>query len=303
MRGDCKLHEQPIHELLALHYVYPLTFKAYSKLIHSIGSITHLSTTSPTKLANILQIPLSKSEIILQEFIKMLKVNLLDAYNSERIIPIPFNNPYYPKELLKLIDPPTVLYAKGDVSFLQENNKIAIIGSRNATNYTSMALDLIVPPLVENDYVIVSGLAKGADSLAHSSAIHYGGKTIGVLGNGFFHIYPKENRSLALKMAEKHLLITEYPPYVGPRKWQFPMRNRIISGISEAIVVTEAALSSGTLITTDHALDHGKDIFVVPGPINSEQSKGTNQLLKDGAIPIWNGYQIIEERKMFLGKY
>ncbi len=299
----CILNDQHIHQLLALHYVYPLTYKVYRKLIQSIDSFNNLSTTSPTELANILQISLKKSENILNSYIKMLQVNLLHAYNAESIIPIPFDNEWYPKELFELIDPPTVLYAKGDVSLLTKPNKIAIIGSRNATDYSSKALDFIIPPLVEQNYVIVSGLAKGADSLAHSSAIQYGGKTIGVLGNGFFHIYPKENHSLALEMAKNHLLITEYPPYVGPRKWQFPMRNRIISGISEAIVVTEAALSSGTLITTDHALEHGKDIFVVPGPIHSEQSKGTNQLLKDGAIPIWNGYQILEERKMFLGKY
>jgi len=299
----CILTEQPLHQLLALHYVYPLTFKAFKKLIHSIDSLHNLSTTSPTKLANILQISMNKSENILHNYIKMLRINLLEAYYAECITPIPFDNKWYPKELFELIDPPTLLYGKGDISLLTKPNKIAIIGSRNATNYSAMALEFIVPPLVEQEYVIVSGLAKGADSLAHRAAIQYGGKTIGVLGNGFFHIYPKENRSLALEMAKHHLLITEYPPYVGPRKWQFPMRNRIISGISDAIVVTEAALSSGTLITTDHALEHGKDIFVVPGPIHSEQSKGTNQLLKDGAIPIWNGYQILEERKMFLGKY
>ena len=299
----CKLTEQGIHQLLALHYVYPLTLKAYKRLIQSIDSLENLSTTSPTRLANILQISLNKSENILREYVKMLEVNLLEAYSSQSIVPISFKNKWYPKELFELIDPPTVFYAKGDVSLLTRTNKIAVIGARNATNYSSMALDFIIPPLVEKDYVIVSGLAKGADSIAHSATIRYGGKTIGVLGSGFFHIYPKENRSLALEMEKSHLLITEYPPYVEPRKWQFPMRNRIISGISEAVIVTEAALSSGTLITTDHALDHGKDIFVVPGPINSELSKGTNLLLKEGAIPIWNGYQIIEERKMFLGKY
>jgi len=297
------LNEQSLQHLLALHYVYPLTFNVYKKLIQSIESIDNLSTISPTKLANILQTSLKKSETILQNYLKMLQVDLLSAYEAESIKTVPYNDKYYPKSLFELVDPPTVLYAKGDVTLLTKERKIAIVGSRNATNYSSMALDFIIPPLVEQNFVIVSGLAKGADSLAHTSTIHYGGKTIGVLGNGFFHVYPRENRSLTEEMVKNHLLITEYPPYVGPKKWQFPMRNRIISGISEAIVVTEAALSSGTLITTDHALEHGKDIFVVPGPIHSELSKGTNQLLKEGAIPIWNGYQIVEERKLFLGKY
>ncbi|MFY3793418.1 DNA-processing protein DprA [Ureibacillus sp. MALMAid1270] len=297
------MNEQSLQHLLALHYVYPLTFNVYKKMIQSIVSIDNLSTISPTKLANILQTSLKKSETILQNYLKMLQVDLLSAYEAESIKTIPYNDKYYPKSLFELVDPPTVLYAKGDVTLLTKERKIAIVGSRNATNYSSMALDFIIPPLVEQNFVIVSGLAKGADSLAHTSTIHYGGKTIGVLGNGFFHVYPRENRSLTEEMVKNHLLITEYPPYVGPKKWQFPMRNRIISGISEAIVVTEAALSSGTLITTDHALEHGKDIFVVPGPIHSELSKGTNQLLKEGAIPIWNGYQIVEERKLFLGKY
>ncbi|CAM5186904.1 DNA processing protein OS=Ureibacillus acetophenoni OX=614649 GN=SAMN05877842_101459 PE=3 SV=1 [Ureibacillus acetophenoni] len=297
------MNEQSLQHLLALHYVYPLTFNVYKKLIQSIESIDNLSTISPTKLANILQTSLKKSETILQNYLKMLQVDLLSAYEAESIKTVPYNDKYYPKSLFELVDPPTVLYAKGDVTLLTKERKIAIVGSRNATNYSSMALDFIIPPLVEQNFVIVSGLAKGADSLAHTSTIHYGGKTIGVLGNGFFHVYPRENRSLTEEMVKNHLLITEYPPYVGPKKWQFPMRNRIISGISEAIVVTEAALSSGTLITTDHALEHGKDIFVVPGPIHSELSKGTNQLLKEGAIPIWNGYQIVEERKLFLGKY
>ncbi|WP_342774100.1 DNA-processing protein DprA [Lysinibacillus telephonicus] len=230
----------------------------------------------------------------------MLKINLLDAYNSANINVIPFNSEYYPGKLMELVDPPTILYAKGDISLLKNPNKIAIVGSRKATNYSELAMEMIVPPLIQGNFIIVSGLAKGVDSLAHSAAIKYGGKTIAVLGHGLFHLYPKENKKLADELEGNHLLLTEYPPYVGVQKWHFPMRNRIISGISNAIVVTEAALKSGSLITTEHALEHGKDVFVVPGPIDSEQSKGTNSLLREGAIPIWSGHQILEELKLFL---
>ena len=104
-------------------------------------------------------------------------------------------------------------------------------------------------------------------------------------------------------MAEEQLLLTEYPPYMKPEKWHFPMRNRIISGLSRALVVTEAALRSGTLITTECALEQGKDVFVVPGPIDAEQSKGTNKLLSEGAIPVCNGYQIVEMLELFSSKY
>ncbi|MDM5332712.1 DNA-processing protein DprA [Ureibacillus composti] len=293
---------QPIfrlEQLLSLHYIYPLTLNKFQKLLLGIGSLDKLPQMTSTELANILQITTNTAKAILEKYSMILKNDLIFAYNSQKIHVVPYNHPVYPKKLLELVDPPTILYGRGDISLLQSPNKIAIIGSRKATNYSKQALDCIVPPLIEQNFVIVSGLAKGADSFAHHAALQFGGKTIGVLGHGLFHLYPRENSELAAKMAIDHLLITEYPPYVGVQKWHFPMRNRIISGISNALVVTESSLKSGTLITTDHALEHGKDVFVVPGPIHSEQSKGTNKLLKDGAIPVWNGYQILEEIKLF----
>lgn len=289
-----------LQELLALHYVYPLTLNKFRILENSIDSLQCLIELSPTKLAKILSISTKAADNILNKYRQILKIDLLNAYTSAKIKVIPYTSENYPVKLFDLIDPPTVLYAKGDISLLNQSKKIAIIGSRNATNYSTFAMESIVPPLIEHNIVIVSGLAKGADSIAHTAAIKYGGKTIAILGHGLFHLYPKENKKLAQEIEGNHLLLTEYPPYVGVQKWQFPMRNRIISGISDAIVVTEAALKSGTLITTEHALEHGKDIFVVPGPIHSEQSKGTNGLLREGAIPIWDGHQIIEELKLFL---
>ncbi|MEK4228719.1 DNA-processing protein DprA [Solibacillus sp. FSL H8-0538] len=288
-----------LHKLLTLHYVYPLPFHKFQRLQQYISTLDQLAEFPSPQLATILNLTVANARALKEHYLRMLEVPLAEHYALEGISPVPFTSEFYPKKLLQLIDPPTVLYAKGDISLLQKPKKIAVIGSRQATNYTAEALQLLLPPLIEHDYVIVSGLAKGADSLAHKAAIFYGGKTIGILGHGFFHLYPKENKQLAEEMAQHHLLLTEYPPYVSVKKWHFPMRNRIISGISDALVVTEAALKSGTLITTEHALDHGKDVFVVPGPITSEQSKGTNKILKEGAIPVWNGYQIIDEMQMF----
>lgn len=286
-------------QLLTLHYVYPLPLNKFQRLIAYIETLDQLAECSASKLATVLNLTESKAAVLKANYLRMLTVPLLEQYQQHGITPIPFTSEYYPQKLLQLSDPPTILYGKGDVSILKKPKKIAVIGSRKATHYSVQALELILPPLIEQDYVIVSGLAKGADSLAHKATLHYGGKTIAILGHGLFHLYPKENEQLAQKIAKHHLLLTEYPPYVGVQKWHFPMRNRIISGISEALVVTEAALRSGTLITTEHALDHGKDVFVVPGPITSEQSKGTNKILKEGAIPVWNGYQIIDELQMF----
>ena len=292
-----------LKELLTLHYVYPLTLNKFRKLANEVESLEKIASLKPNQLAKILSISTKAAQVILTNYEKILNIDLIRNYNAANIFPITYDHESYPFSLLQLIDPPTVLYAKGNLTFLTIQPKVAIIGSRKATTYSKIAMDAIVPPLVKEEIVIVSGLAKGADALAHDAAIRNGGKTIAVLGHGFSHQYPKENKQLFEKIEGNHLLLTEYPPYMGVQKWHFPMRNRIISGISNAIVVTESTLKSGTLITTEHALDSGKDVFVVPGPIHSEQSLGTNRLLREGAIPIWDGEQIVEELKLFLGKY
>ncbi|WP_332648437.1 DNA-processing protein DprA [Lysinibacillus sp. 54212] len=288
-----------LKSLLTLHHVYPLTLNKLRQLLQNIDTFEQLETTPVSYLAQLLNIDEKKAFSVRENYMQALNRNIEQEYDKCNILAIPFNSKNYPEKLLQLVDPPAVLYAKGDISLLHYDKKIACIGSRKATVYSSQALHEIIPPLTENQYVIVSGLAKGADSLAHRAAIHYGGKTIAVLGHGFNYIYPKCNEDLARYMAKKQLLLTEYPPHTGPQKWHFPMRNRIISGLSDALVVTEAAVKSGTLITTEHALEHGKDVFVVPGPITSNESTGTNKLLREGAIPIWNGQQIIDEMQMF----
>ncbi|WP_107837894.1 DNA-processing protein DprA [Metasolibacillus meyeri] len=295
--------QEEIQQLLALHYVYPLPLNKLQRLLYEIETLQQLPLISAKELAKILQIQLQTAQTLQINYNKAVKTSFKAYYEQCSIHAIPFLSEHYPKSLLQLHDAPTVIYARGRLDLLQQIRKIACIGSRNATNYSTIALQSILPPLIAEQYVIVSGLAKGADTLAHRMTIELGGQTIAVVGHGFAHIYPKENKQLTAKIAEEHLLLTEYPPYMGPKKWHFPMRNRIISGLSCALVVTEAAMKSGTLITTDHALEHGKDVFVVPGPIHSEQSKGTNNLLKEGAIPVWNGQQIVEELQMFQMKY
>ena len=279
--------------LLALHYFFPVPKNRLNLLYELDPNLDRFSIYSAGKLASILRITTEKAA--------KLKANLFDCsstpyeqlYERHAITPIPFTNPLYPDYLLTLIDPPAILYAKGDLSLLEKKMKIAIIGSRKASLYSEQVLSFIVPPLVENDIVIVSGLAKGADTLAHKAAIAYGGKTIAVLGHGLFHLYPKENEKIRDEIGENHLLITEYPPYVRPERWTFPMRNRIISGLSDAVIVTEAARKSGTMSTVEHALDHGKDIYAVPGPVTSILSEGPNKLIDEGAQPLWNGFQVV----------
>jgi DNA processing protein len=280
--------------LLALHYVFPVPLNRLGKLFEIDPDLDQLFAYRAKELAELLNIPMAKALKLKENLQRNIDTPYSELYERHAIFPIPYTHSLYPEKLRLLIDPPTVLYTKGHLQLLTDRWYIAIIGSRKATAYSKKALELIVPPLVENNAVIVSGLAKGADAMAHEAALEYGGKTIAVLGHGLFHLYPKENAKLAAEIVEKQLILTEYPPYMRPERWTFPMRNRIISGLSDAVVVTEAARKSGTMSTVEHALDHGKDIFTVPGPITSALSAGPNQLLDEGAKPIWSGFQIVE---------
>ncbi|WP_155590218.1 DNA-processing protein DprA [Lysinibacillus cavernae] len=288
--------------LLALHYVYPLPLQKLQQLLSPVNILNTFEDIHYDEIAKALQISASKACRISQSFRQVMTKSFEDAYARANIFPIPFYHPYFPAQLFEIPSPPTVLYVKGQYSLLTNKKQIAIIGSRKATAYSKRAIDVIVPPLVQRGYTVVSGLARGADTMAHRATINMGGYTIAVLGHGFNYLYPTENHILAKQMAEQQLLMTEYPPYMKPEKWHFPMRNRIISGLSQALIVTEAALKSGTLITTELALEQGKDVFVVPGPIDVAQSRGTNQLLLEGAIPVINGHQILETLDLFSNK-
>jgi DNA processing protein len=284
-------------DIITLHYVYPLSFQKLQRLMMECAGKSHLVDCSIQKLSLLLNVPENKARMIQHQFLQFRTLPLTDQMEKERFHIIVYGDEDYPKMLYPLYDPPVILYVLGEPSFLQKN-MIAIIGARDATNYSEQIMDVIIPPLVANDLLIVSGMAKGADTLAHQQTIKHGGQTVAVLGSGFWHIYPKENEALFWTLQKSHCIVTEYPPYMPPNKWHFPMRNRIISGLAQALVVTEAKERSGTLITTTLALEQGKDVFVVPGSIFSPTSTGTNQLLKEGAIPIWNGEQIVEEMKL-----
>lgn len=289
------MNKEFTERLLALHYVYPKSLQKLLPLLADDPDLSQLEQKAPYELMRLLNIKLEQAIKLKASYQQSLTFPLSETYAKHKILPISYQHPLYPGSLLELIDPPAFLYAKGDTALLNSPQKIAIIGSRKASSYTQKALQRIVPPLIENDFVIVSGLAKGADAMAHQQAIDLGGRTIAVTGSGFLHPYPKENAALNHIIEEKQLVLTEYPPYIEPRKWNFPMRNRIISGLSNGIIVTEALVKSGTLSTIEHALDHGKDIFAVPGDIGSPLSEGPHKLISEGAKPVWNGWQVLEE--------
>ena len=188
----------------------------------------------------------------------------------------------YPTRLKGIYKPPFVLFYKGDISLLNTINKtIGVVGNRKNSDYGKESTEKIVKDLVESDCVIVSGLAKGIDVIAHKTCLDNGGKTIAVLGNGVDVSYPLENKDIQEIIANKGLIISEYPDYLESKKEYFPKRNRIVAGLSDAILVTEAKNKSGSMITVARALEMGKDIFCVPHLIG--QDSGCNSLIKEGA--------------------
>lgn len=201
----------------------------------------------------------------------------------------------YPEILRNIYDPPLLFYIRGNKEILN-NDSIAIIGCRECSQYGKNVAQELAYNISKNRINIVSGLAKGIDAEAHRGCILAGGKTIAVLGNGLDTIYPQENISLAKKILETGgAIISEYPLGEKPQKQNFPERNRIVSGISKGVIVVEAKEKSGTLITVDFALEQGRDVFVVPGNINVDTSKGTNELIKQGAKLITNYNDVLEE--------
>jgi len=203
----------------------------------------------------------------------------------------------YPRLLKEIHNHPFLLYYKGDLNNISEET-IAVVGSRKITNYGRQVTERIVEELVAQDVSIVSGLALGVDSVAHISAIKSNKKTIAVLGSGLDrqNLYPASNRGLAEEIVEKKgLIISEYPLSTLPLKHNFPMRNRIISGLSLGTLVIEAGESSGALITSKFALEQNREVFAIPGNINQPMSVGTNNLIKQGAKLVQSAQDIFEE--------
>lgn len=209
-------------------------------------------------------------------------VKRMEACGDRILLP---GDPSYPASLIDLEDRPPVLFGRGDLTLL-DRPAVAIVGSRDHTAYGGRVAEMVAGQSAIAGLIVVSGMARGIDGLAHRAALQAGGGTIGVLGNGLGVIYPAAHRRLYADMEAGGLLITEFPPGERPAAGSFPRRNRIISGLARATVVIEAAAGSGALITARTALDQNRDVFAVPGPITSQLSVGTNGLIRDGAFPL-----------------
>lgn len=196
-----------------------------------------------------------------------------------------FNEKYYPSRLKSYEDSPAVLFYMGNIVELNKNLNVGIVGSRSCSMYGKIAAESIAREVSKNKIGVISGMAKGIDSFAHRGCISANGYTCAVLGSGVDIIYPRENKELYYSILENGCIISEFIPGTKPFSYNFPKRNRIISGFSDVLVVVEAAEKSGALITADIALEQGKSVMSVPGSIFSNESKGTNKLIIEGAYP------------------
>ncbi len=212
--------------------------------------------------------------------------------NSVKIIDI--ESPGYPEQLRQIFDPPIVIFARGNAELLKKALNIAIVGSRNATNRGLTLAFNIAEVLSINSVTVVSGMAKGVDSYAHRGALNGKGATIAVMANGINIAYPKQNYKLWEKIIDNGLVITEFPFNTSPYRYNFPKRNRIISGLAKAVLIVEATEKSGALITARYALEQGRDVMAMPGEADSEFYRGNNWLIKNGAFLVENPGDIFE---------
>lgn len=279
--------------LVSLNLIGNIGSTRLKKLLDYFGKPENILRASPEKLSAIFGI----GEEITRAITCFKKEDLdreLTLAKSLGIKIITREDEDYPENLKNIFDPPIVLYLKGKL-IPEDKNSIAIVGSRRASVYGLNCAEKFACELSNYGFTIISGMARGIDTYAHRGALKAKGRTIAVMGSGFNHIYPEENKELSERIAKCGTVISEFPMNTEPLKQNFPRRNRIISGLSLGVLVVEAARNSGALITADCALEQGREVFALPGKVDSGTSFGTNSLIQQGAKLIANVADIIEE--------
>ena len=219
---------------------------------------------------------------------------ILSGCTRENLFLLTLHDAAYPARLRNIYDPPVLLYGKGKLPIFDEEAAVSVVGTRRCTPYGIRTAEALGYELAGQGALVISGLAKGIDAAAHRGALRAGGLTCAVVGGGVDVIYPEENRRLYEDIAATGVILSEYPPATEPRGSHFPARNRIISGLSVAALVVEAPEKSGALITAQAALEQGRDVFAVPGPIDAPNSRGCNLLIREGAGLVSCGEDLLE---------
>ncbi|MBI1921933.1 MAG: DNA-protecting protein DprA [Geobacter sp.] len=265
----------------------------FRRLLERFGSPRAVFAASRTELNSVHGVGEVAAESIKTFDCRQAVARECAAVERHRVEIVTWLDPRYPRLLREIPDPPPFLYVKG--SLAEDEVAVAVVGSRRASTYGRMTTERLSKELAGCGITIVSGMARGIDTTAHKGALAGGGRTLGVLGCGIDLVYPPENRPLFEQVIANGALISEFPMGTLPLAENFPRRNRIISGLSNGVLVVEAALQSGSLITAQMALEQGRDVFAVPGNIDSGASQGTNQLIKQGAKLISSVQDILDE--------
>lgn len=294
---DISYEERFLH----LHAVLSTNYRAFVRLLEWDPGLVSIYKASASEISEILQLNDRQSKRLFEWLRRSDQAVYKEQLDKAGIQTIFRHSSNYPPLLNTIYDPPHILYTKGNLEILK-TKKIAVVGTRTPTSYSKEVLALLTPVIIDAGITIVSGLARGVDSLAHHSAITYKGLTIAITACGFDTVYPPEHYSLFQSIASHHLVVSEYPPFVKPKKWHFPARNRLISGMSYATIIIEAKRKSGSLITADLAIEQGREVFAVPSNITSSESSGTNWLISQGACCLYSKNTLSETLPNFLSK-
>jgi DNA processing protein len=285
---------QDVRDLLALTLISGIGPRITSALLERFGTVDRILQASQGQLLEVPRI----GEELAGRIVAARQSSDAEA-EAERIAKagvrlLALGTPEYPVALGSVEDAPHLLYCRGEVR-LADANAVAIVGSRKCSGYGRRMAERIAGGLARAGVCIVSGLARGIDSIAHRAALGGGGRTLAVVANGLSRVYPPEHAELAVEVASAGAILTESPMQTGPHAGLFPARNRIISGLSRVIIVVEAPEESGALITATHAGDQGRTVMAVPGPADAETSAGCNALIRDGAILCRGVDDVLEE--------
>ena len=265
------------------------------RLYNYFGDIEEAFNVDMHELSQIDGLSVKKAETFLRERDKIDPEKALYGVENRGINYVTLEDDKYPKLLKQIEDPPAVLYYKGDLFGCNLERTVAVVGSRKSTYHAKEAVNKIISELVGTDICIVSGLAAGIDTSAHTAALENNLKTIGVIASGFDFIYPTSNKNLYEKIEKGGgAVVTEYYPTFQPLKFRFPQRNRIVSGLSYGTLVAEASLKSGALITANLCLEQGRELMCIPGLISNPNTEGIYKLLKNGATLITQAQDILE---------
>jgi DNA processing protein len=289
--------QEEMIDWLTLHLAPELGVSSCKCLIDYFGEPKAILQATPETLKQVSGLRPSAGRALLsisKNGIKRRAESELEKVKKAGLDLITWNNELYPELLRHIHNPPIVLYLKGKLSSLQKPG-IGIVGSRAATDYGKNIAYSFAHGLAQQGFAIISGLALGIDAEAHRGAIGAGGATIAVLGCGVDMQYPRENAKLYREIPEKGALLSEYPLGTPPESFRFPARNRIISGLARGVMVVEASKRSGSLITANHALEQGREVFAIPGRVDSVKSAGAHLLLQQGAKLVQKVSDIIEE--------